>query len=356
MADPSFYVDSNTGQEYRVGGCLISDEPSDLPKFGTFRLVSDAQLPPSVDLRQLMTPIEIQGKTNSWLVYRVLGAYEFLIMKNHRKHVDVSRLFIYYNARSKEGLNERTMKDNGTFIRSGIAALKEFGCCKESLYPFNVTHINRKPPSQCYEEGRKYRIVDAMSINPDLNEMKACLAEGYPFAFGLHIFESFNQAQQNEGRVPMPKPDLEMQHAQHGWHAMLAGDEGYCYIPYEYMTNPQHCKDLHSIKVISDDSRRRRQQPNNIINNTWTWNNNKDAKFYIPPAYTDTFFDYMFFWKFNETFDFNGSNASTAQTTQSRPDRAAAEASSDSPRILWIDKKSNETSNVEKQSSIEKQG
>ncbi|CAF3051199.1 unnamed protein product [Rotaria sp. Silwood2] len=68
MADPDVFVDPDTGEEYRVGGCLISGEPSDLPKFGTFRLVSDAQLPYSVDLRQFMTPIEYQGSTNScWL-------------------------------------------------------------------------------------------------------------------------------------------------------------------------------------------------------------------------------------------------------------------------------------------------
>jgi len=40
------------------------------------------------------------------LVNRILGAYEFLIMKNTRKHVDVSRLFIYYNSRIIDGEKE----------------------------------------------------------------------------------------------------------------------------------------------------------------------------------------------------------------------------------------------------------
>ncbi|CAF2935817.1 unnamed protein product [Rotaria sp. Silwood2] len=120
------------------------------------------------------------------------------------------------------------------------------------------------------------------------------------------------------------------------------------------MTDQQRCQDLHSIKVVADDSHRRRQQPNNIINNTWTWNNYKDVKFYIPQNYNYNFFDYTFFWNLNNTFDYFGSNASTAQTTQSGPDRAATAASSDSPRILWIDKKNNDSSNVEKQLSGDK--
>ena len=154
-------------------------------------------------------------------------------MKHSKKHVDVSRLFIYYNGRCEDGLQEYNMKDEGTQIRSAIRALAKYGCCKEKSFPYYAPYANQKPPSQCYLEASNYRIKTAMEIRADLSEMKACLAEGYPFAFGLRLFQSFAQAGNNGGRVPMPQPQFEPPAAQHSWHAMLAvgySDPSQCFI------------------------------------------------------------------------------------------------------------------------------
>lgn len=66
MSDDEYSDESAASNEYPVGGCLISDEPSDLPRFGAMRAVSDRKLPSAVDLRQLMTPVEQQEQINSW--------------------------------------------------------------------------------------------------------------------------------------------------------------------------------------------------------------------------------------------------------------------------------------------------
>ena len=75
MAEKKYIVDEETGQRFRIGGCLISDKPSDLPKFGATRVLSNKSLPPSVDLRQLMTPVENQGQLNSWFVYLFISSH-----------------------------------------------------------------------------------------------------------------------------------------------------------------------------------------------------------------------------------------------------------------------------------------
>ena len=154
-------------------------------------------------------------------------------MKNSRKHIDVSRLFIYYNGRVEDGLQEYNMEDRGTYIRSAIAGLAKHGCCKESSFPYHNTYAKQKPPPQCYSEASNYRIKTAMHVRTDLDEMKACLAEGFPFTFGLRLFKSFHQAETNGGRVPMPQPHLEPATAQHSMHAMLAvgySDPSSCFI------------------------------------------------------------------------------------------------------------------------------
>lgn len=70
MAAGGHRIDPETGEPYRLGGCLISGEASDLPKFGAPRFLANKDLPASVDLRVYMTPIENQGKSNAWLVSR----------------------------------------------------------------------------------------------------------------------------------------------------------------------------------------------------------------------------------------------------------------------------------------------
>lgn len=58
---------TNATRSRPVGGCIPSNKQSQQQNFGSFRKYSDKQLPSCVDLRALMTPVEDQGQTNSWL-------------------------------------------------------------------------------------------------------------------------------------------------------------------------------------------------------------------------------------------------------------------------------------------------
>lgn len=50
--------------------------------------------------------------------------------------------------------------------------------------------------------------------------MKCCLADGFPFVFGLDYFSSFEQSETNGGFVSTPNPRRHEQ--SNGSHAMLA--------------------------------------------------------------------------------------------------------------------------------------
>lgn len=69
MDDKKFITDSISGTKFPINGCIVSSKPSDLPKFGGLRTISNHQLPPAVDLRPDMTPVEFQGNTNTWFVH-----------------------------------------------------------------------------------------------------------------------------------------------------------------------------------------------------------------------------------------------------------------------------------------------
>lgn len=114
------------------------------------------------------------------------------------------------------------MEDVGTCIPSAVESLAKQGCCKEQLLPYTADKVNEKPSPKCYAQASLYRIKQAVELEANLDEMKACLAEGYPFVFGLQLFQSFSEAELNGGFVTTPNPQYESQAQVHGWHALLA--------------------------------------------------------------------------------------------------------------------------------------
>ncbi|UJR09186.1 hypothetical protein I4U23_013434 [Adineta vaga] len=229
--------------------------------------LNNDELPPKVDLRSEMTPVEDQSRVGSCTANSLAGAYEYILKKTNGSNIDVSRLFIYYNGRAKNK-NASTITDSGCTMTNAIEALEEYGVCLESVWPYDISAVNNQPDQQAYEQGKDHQITGAFKVNIDLNEMKSCLAQGFPFAFGLRLYKTFNRAA-NTGVVPQPDAG-DQERSEHGRHAMLAvgysdqsrafivrnswgeswGDAGYCYIPYDYMTNPAYCFDVWTIREL----------------------------------------------------------------------------------------------------------
>jgi C1A family cysteine protease len=120
-------------------------------------------------------------------------------------NIDVSRLFIYYNGRVKDNESGEKITDSGVTTTSAIEALEEFGTCLESIWPYDVKRVNKRPDDDAYEAAEDHKISEALKVNIDLHEMKSCLAQGFPFVFGLELYKSFDKAEK-KGIVPMPKP------------------------------------------------------------------------------------------------------------------------------------------------------
>ena len=146
--------------------------------------------------------------------YSAIGAYEYLLKKATGRHIDVSRLFVYYNARAKlNGMNEYIM-DTGCSVTSAIEALDEFGICLESVWPYDTSAVNERPSDEAYDAAENNKLADALQVQINLNEMKTCLAQGYPFVFGVRLFESFTEAAR-KGVIPKSAP-TEAARGEHG--------------------------------------------------------------------------------------------------------------------------------------------
>lgn len=245
---------------------------------------SDKEPPARVDLRPYCTPVENQSQSNSCAANAAAGAYEYLCKRqaalspddalDEQDVGDISRLFIYYVGRKNDavrwGKGGTAVKDEGMTLSGGANALTAKGACTEANWPFDLGNVNARPSEECFTQALDFKISEVQNIPTDTQSMKQCLAEGYPIVFGCKLTQPFFRCP--AGKVATPDPD-DPQSASHGLHAMLIvgysdhqqvfivrnswgddwGDKGYCYMPYDYIGNPEfNMGGMYSIRGLTE--------------------------------------------------------------------------------------------------------
>jgi C1A family cysteine protease len=223
-------------------------------------------LPSFADLRMtpFMPPVYDQGELGSCTANAIASAMQFERRRQALADFTPSRLMIYYDERKLEGT---IPSDAGAEIRDGIKSVAVTGVCPESEWPYDIEQFAAAPPAQAYSDALKDRAVGYRSIdNRDLAALKSCLAEGYPFVFGVTLFSAFDGVG-FDGLVPMPAAG----ETPIGAHAMKAvgysdasgalivknswgtdwGCGGFCLMPYAYLTDADLADDFWTIRLVS---------------------------------------------------------------------------------------------------------
>jgi len=220
--------------------------------------------PISTDLRAQCPLVYDQGMLGSCTANAIGAAIEFDRLKQQLSDFVPSRLFIYYNERVIEGT---VNSDSGAQIRDGIKSVASDGVCPEPEWPYDISMFTQKPPPQAYKDALEDRAVSYLSLIQDPNQMKGCLASGYPFVFGFTVYESFEtEAVARTGHVPMPS----FGERAVGGHAVVAvgyedahqrfivrnswgtgwGMDGYFTMPYAYLIQPGLSSDFWTIRIV----------------------------------------------------------------------------------------------------------
>ncbi len=234
--------------------------------------------PPLVDLREQMPGVYDQGKIGSCTANAIAAAFEFELTRQHLTDFMPSRLFIYYNERAMEG---HVNYDSGAQIRDGIKSVATIGVCPETEWPYDDTpaltdggpwppsaHAGQQPPQSCYTDAKQSVALSYHRIIPNIDQLKGCLAGGFPFVFGFTVyadFESPTVAHTGDAQLPTSGEQVL------GGHAVLAvgyddstqrflarnswgttwGKQGYFTLPYAYLTEGGLASDFWTVRLVS---------------------------------------------------------------------------------------------------------
>lgn len=203
---------------------------------------------PYVDLRSFDTMIEDQQTLSSCSGTAITSAYELSVKILYpEQYVELSDLFIYYNARLEEGTVD---KDDGIFLKTGMQVLKKYGVCTEDLWPYRLDKWDDLPSDTAYQDAKK-RTISKYQKLLSTYYMTEVLNDNKPFVFGMHIYDSFLQLDNRVSTVSFPS----RKEKSLGGHAMCMvgydldnklflaknsfgsnwGMGGYCWIPFDYI-------------------------------------------------------------------------------------------------------------------------
>src|SRR5947207_13258265 len=93
-------------------------------------------------------------------------------------------------------------------IRDGIKVVADQGAPPETNWPYLEDKFARKPGKRAYRSAKAHQAIRYQRVRQNLADIKACLADGFPFAFGFSVYDGFESDEvASSGKLNYPKPD-----------------------------------------------------------------------------------------------------------------------------------------------------
>ncbi|WP_144106817.1 C1 family peptidase [Paraburkholderia sp. BCC1886] len=242
----------------------------------------DAAIPSKVSLLAHVSPVKDQGQLGSCTANACAGAleYEENIAHSYDSALPLSRLFLYFNERAKEGSVD---SDAGGEIRDVVKVASKFGAPLETTWPYSDDgqQFKLKPSTEAYAEGLGHRAVQYEAVPQNLDAFFHVLAVyNRPIVIGITVYESFEaESTMASGVIPMPNTETEQCM---GGHAVLvvgydkdkqaflvrnswgkdvypeaipgSGETGSFWLSFDFMMDPNLADDFWVLRAVFDDA------------------------------------------------------------------------------------------------------
>jgi C1A family cysteine protease len=208
------------------------------------------------DGRKYCSPIENQGRLGSCTAQAVVALAEYMERRLFGRHIDASRLFVYYMARKLDNFHG----DTGAHIRTAMKAFRLLGAPPERYWPYDIEKFDEEPSRFAYALAQNwqalcYHRIDIRNRSRDecLDLMRGMIARWLPVVLGFRVYSYGTK----DGEFPMPSAGDKPR----GGHAVAAvgyddnykignsegallirnswgtgwGQKGYGWLPYDYV-------------------------------------------------------------------------------------------------------------------------
>lgn len=142
---------------------------------------------PIIDQAMLDFPIQNQEVLGICVAETICRLMELYIFRTQNKAVKLSRRFMYWQCKQKDGL-----AGQGTYIPTGAMVAVNIGCCTEDLCPTDTTMsyeafmdltVTEPMMSQAY----LLKMPGVVFINPDLNSIRQAIASYHEIGLGIEV-------------------------------------------------------------------------------------------------------------------------------------------------------------------------
>lgn len=219
----------------------------------------------------LTPPTWDQLNSNSCVAHALDCLIGIAMKREHgRDWNNPSRRFLYYNARR---YTQCTNRDGGVSLTEGVRAFADDGECSDQTYPFSdrLSDITTMPPPSAYTEAHLYKDLDARAIWKVPQTKQAIvgwLQRGAGVACGMELIAAYESEKvAHSGVSPAPGPhdqgvgghaqaiigasdSRQMFKVRNSWGSRW-GVKGSCWVPYDYILNPDWTADFVTIYSVS---------------------------------------------------------------------------------------------------------
>lgn len=221
------------------------------------------KLPESKNLLQFCPPIYDQGSLGACTGFASSSMREIIQRIAGKEAPQLSPLFIYYFERCAE---KTVATDSGASLTDALWTLLQRGDVPIDLDPYSIETFRTRPDKKLDKVAQDFKILSAKHLH-SLQDLKTCIAEGFPFVGGITVFQSFESPEvARTGNVPMPDTSREQVL---GGHAVCFvgyddssqtflvrnswghtwGTNGYFRLPYSYVQNINLANDFWTARI-----------------------------------------------------------------------------------------------------------
>lgn len=182
---------------FKLGGYKPSPNDINYEKFGVAR-TGLVKLATSADQEYRIpefTEISHQGHLSSCVANSTCDAFEILLGVTGKKVINLSRLFVYWNARV---YTNDTDKDDGTFIHNAFDSLSTLGVCPESEWPYMQNSVFAQPSLRAYKTANDNTISGFYRIDSydeqRLRDIESAVRANHPVVFGTAVSAEFQDS------------------------------------------------------------------------------------------------------------------------------------------------------------------